>query len=122
MTTRLFSLREAAADLLDAARESKDGRSSVSLHQGEACVLRQTVTALVAGQRLAIEHPPEEGWVLVLFGRVTVVSGHEDVASEVRAGDLLQLPEGPQQLTADEASVVLLMVAKGDRPGHIRAA
>jgi quercetin dioxygenase-like cupin family protein len=114
---RLFSLTDNAADLRFAARSHREGRSSVSLHEGEACVLRQTVTALLSGQSMEIEHPPIEGWVLVLEGELALqVNGNLTDPVDISSGSLLQLPSGSLTLTATEDSVMLLTVAMGDRP------
>lgn len=115
--TRHYSLANAAEDRLAHARESVDGRSAVSLHNGEPCVLRQTVTALLAGHRMEIEHPPDEAWVLVLVGRISIEAEAEEHRTHPSlAGDLIQLPPVPHALVADEDSVILLTVAKGERP------
>jgi quercetin dioxygenase-like cupin family protein len=116
--TRHFSMANAAADRLERAQVSIDGRSAVSLHEGEPCVLRQTVTALLSGQRMEIEHPPDEAWILVLVGRMSLeLVPAEHQTHPAVAGDLLQLPPVPLALVADEDSVLLLTVAKGERPG-----
>lgn len=121
--TRHFSLANTAADRLESARTSSDGRSSTSLHEGEPCVLRQTVTGLLAGHHMEIEHPPDEAWVLVLVGRISVhVDAQEHQTHPSLAGDLIQLPPVPHTLLADEDSVILLTVAKGDRPTHAQEA
>lgn len=115
--TRHYSMANAAADRLEHARVSIDGRSSISLHDGEPCVLRQTVTGLMSGQRMEIEHPPDEAWILVLVGRISLEVGvGEQQTHPAIAGDLVQLPPDPLALVADDDSVLLLTVAKGDRP------
>jgi hypothetical protein len=115
---RLFSIAENSIDLRDAAREHREGRSSVSLHEGEACVLRQTVTALLAGQSMELEHPPVEGWILVLEGLLDLwITGDLNGGVAMPTGSLLQLPQGSMSLIASEDSVMLLTVAMGDRPG-----
>jgi len=117
MTTRHVSLASAAADRLERARVSIEGRSSISLHDGEPCVLRQTVVGILAGQRMEIEHPPDEGWVLVVVGCISLeVDSVESQTHPALPGDLIQLPREPVALVADEDSVLLLTVAKGDRP------
>jgi quercetin dioxygenase-like cupin family protein len=114
---RLFSIKEQAADLRAEAALHREGRSSVSLHEGEACVLRQTVTALIAGHSMEIEHPPIEGWILVLEGNLELqVKDQLDNESFVPAGTLFQLPHGSMTLIAIEDTVMLLTVAMGDRP------
>jgi hypothetical protein len=110
-----FALSDVAEGRLELARASTEGRSSLSLHDGEACVLRQTVTALVGGQRMVVEHPPDEGWILILGGSVTITTpGGHDIAAGVN--DLIRLPREPLIVLADQDSIMLLTVAKGDRP------
>ncbi len=114
---KVFSMKENIADLLVAARAHREGRSSVSLHDGEACVLRQTVTALQAGKSMEIEHPPLEGWILVLEGELNLrITSDPDTEIQLPAYSLTQLPQGPITLTANVDSGMLLTVAMGDRP------
>jgi|GEM_PF-516966 uncharacterized RmlC-like cupin family protein len=113
----VFSMTQSVADLLATAQMHSEGRSSVSLHEGEACVLRQTVTALQAGKSMEIEHPPLEGWILVLQGELNLrITGYLDEGVELVAGSLMQLPHWPMTLTASVDSGILLSVAMGDRP------
>lgn len=115
--TRIYPLLEICTARLAEARRSTDARSSVSLHDGHDSVLRQTVTALVAQARMEIEHPPDEAWVLVLDGRITLGTGDGRSDGQTAGpGDLIQLRPVPQTITADEDSMLLLMVAKGERP------
>jgi hypothetical protein len=115
---RLFSIAENSIDLREAAREHREGRSSISLHEGESCVLRQTVTALLAGQSMELEQPPVEGWILVLEGQLDLlITGDTNGGVAMPAGSLLQLPQNSMSLIANEDSVMLLTVAMGDRPG-----
>ena len=114
--SRMFSLVEAAVERLDEARDSRDGRSSMSLHEGEPCVLRLTVTGLVAGERLSLERPPHEGWILVVEGSITLHSKESDGSESACAGDLIQLPLEAHTVTANQDSALLLTVAMGERP------
>jgi quercetin dioxygenase-like cupin family protein len=114
----VYSMKETIADLLVAAHAHREGRSSISLHEGEASVLRQTVTALQAGKSMEIEHPPLEGWVLVLEGELNLRVNSSPDTEEIRLPihSLIQLPQGSLTLTANVDSGMLLTVAMGDRP------
>jgi hypothetical protein len=114
---RLFSLTESAAELSIVARTHREGRSSVSLHDGESSVLRQTLMVLLAGQSMELEHPPVEGWILILEGELHLrFASHPNNDVDVPAGSLTQLPHESTTVTALEDSVILLTVAMGDRP------
>ena len=114
---RLFLLTETAADLSVVARTHREGRSSVSLHEGESCVLRQTLMVLLEGQSMELEHPPVEGWILILEGELRLqFDGQPNEDVDVLAGSLIQLPHESTTVTASGDSVILLTVAMGDRP------
>lgn len=114
--SRVFPLMELCGRHMEQARGASDQRSSASLHEGHDCVLRQTVTALAAGATMELVHPPDEAWVLVIDGRVTVASGSPATAGQqAGTGDLVQLPPSSHVIVADEDSVFLLTVAKGER-------
>lgn len=110
-----FPLGVLAHELLSLARSTHEGRGARSLHEGEISVLRQTVTALVAGRTMVVEHPPDEAWILVLSGRITI-SPTEQPAVSATASDLVRLPRIAHTVLADEDTVMLLSVAKGERP------
>ncbi len=112
--TSPVDLMDVADKLFATARGSTDGRSSVSLHSGEAAVLRQTLVAVLAGRTMTMEHPPHEGSILVVAGRLTVDGGGETI--EVAIDDLLILPAKTLVITAVEDTVLLLTVAMGSRP------
>jgi hypothetical protein len=111
----IFTLRWMAQQHMRLARNSSDGRSAVSLHEGETCVLRQTLAALQRGRTMTIEHPPDEAWVLVISGHVGIDS-QGTPHTEASPLDLIQLPRASHVITAEEDTVILLMVAKGERP------
>jgi len=116
---RIFSLVEDFSELREVAQTHPEGRSSVSLHEGECCVLRQTATALLAGHSMKVARPPIEGWVLVLEGHVKfVISNPVKLHVDASKGTLMQLPLDAFSLTAIEDSLLLLTVAMGDRPGE----
>jgi quercetin dioxygenase-like cupin family protein len=113
-----FSMKEAFADQLVAARKHREGRSSVSLHEGEASVLRQTVTALQAGKSMEIEHPPLEGWILVLEGELSLrINGDRGQGTQLPTGSLIQLPHEPMTLSANVDSGILLTSQWATAPG-----
>lgn len=110
-----FSLGVLAQDRLSLARSGHEGRSALSLHEGEASVLRQTLTALLAGRSMVVEQPPDEAWILVLDGRITISAGGRPPSS-ASAADLVRLPRASHEVRAEEDTVMLLVVAKGERP------
>jgi len=73
-------------------------------------VMRQTMIALVAGNKLSEHENPGEATVHVLQGRVRLASSGE--AWEGAPGDLLIVPDRRHDLVALEDAVVLLTVAK----------
>ncbi|WP_433380296.1 cupin domain-containing protein [Actinoplanes sp. CA-142083] len=104
------SLAELAEKSLAEARNVHSGRSAHTVHGGHASTLRQTVIALLGGQRLDEHENPGEATLYVLAGRVRLSSGGE--GQEAAAGDLLMIPDARHALDALEDSVVLLTVAK----------
>jgi hypothetical protein len=114
---RIFSVTDDFDGLWQSANTHHEGRSSVSLHDGETSVLRQTMTALLAGQAMKVEHPPHEGWIFVVEGDLEMKTAESRPLSfDVPIGSLMQLPNTPLTLTAREDSLLLLTVAMGDRP------
>lgn len=117
---RIFSLTGDFESLWQGANFHREGRSSVSLHDGESCVLRQTMTALLDGQTMKLEHPPHEGWILVVEGDLKIKTADpKPLSYDAPVGSLMQLPNTPLTLTAHEDSMLLLTVAMGDRP-HVQ--
>ena len=92
------------------AQNASSGRSSHTVFGGHEHVLRQTLIALAAGQKLDEHENPGEATVHVLRGRVVLASG--DASWEGSPGDLLIVPQARHSLEALEASAVLLTVAK----------
>jgi len=87
-----------------------NGRSAHTVYGGRGTTLRQTLIALVAGEKLA-DHPnPGEATVQVLRGRVRLATtaGFVD-GSE---GDLVVVPQERHSLEALETSAVLLTVGE----------
>jgi len=92
-----------------AAGASSNGRSSQTVFGGHEQVLRQTLIALRAGTTLAEHGAPDEATVMVLRGRVRLLSGAD--AWDAMGGDLLVLPPARHSIHAEEDSAILLTVA-----------
>jgi quercetin dioxygenase-like cupin family protein len=94
---------------LTAARESPSGRSAHTVHGGRGAVLRQTLLAIAAGNRLDDHDSPGEATLQVLHGRVRL--GTATGSQEATAGDLLVVPPERHNLLATVDCAVLLTVA-----------
>ena len=103
------SLTALARHQLDLAEKASSGRSSHTVYGGHEHVLRQTMIALSAGQRLDEHENPGEATVHVLHGRVRLGAG--ETSWEGSPGDLLVVPDARHSLEALEPAVVLLTVA-----------
>lgn len=108
-----YSLTAVAREHLVTARTASSGRSSGTVVGGHERVLRQTVITLIAGRSLAEHLSPGEATLLVLSGRVRMISGSKEWVA--RIGDLLVVPEESSEVYAIEDSAMLLTVAKVDR-------
>ena len=104
------SLTALARQQLELAREAPSGRSAHAVFGGHEHVLRQTLIALAAGQRLNEHESPGEATLHVLHGRVCLTSGTR--GWEGSPGDLLIIPDARHALEALEDSAVLLTVGK----------
>ena len=107
------SLTDLADRLLAAARDASSGRGAETVHGGHTSTMRQTVIALVAGQRLDEHENPGEATVHVLRGRVRLAAGAE--GCDGAAGDLLLVPDARHSLAALEDAVVLLTAVPRSR-------
>ena len=104
------SIHQAIEEHLAKAQQSPQGRSSHTLVGGRDRVLRQTIVALKAGEKLAEHEAPGEATLMVLRGRVSL--GTSSGQQEVSAHELAEIPTERHDLSAREDSVVLLTVAK----------
>ncbi|WP_243789654.1 LuxR family transcriptional regulator [Saccharopolyspora gloriosae] len=103
------SLTELAAERLSAAKRSRAGRATSTVHGGSEASLRQVLLAFTAGHALAEHERPGEATLQVLRGsvRVTTPTG----SLEAEEGDHLVLPFERHGLTAVSDAVVLLTVS-----------
>lgn len=104
------SLTALARSQLTLAEQASSGRSAHTIFGGHEHVLRQTLIALTAGTSLADHENPGEATVHVLHGRIKLANA--ETSWDGSPGDLLIVPDARHSLTAIEASVVLLTVAK----------
>ena len=109
-----LSLTALAREQLAAAERASSGRSAHTVYGGHEHVLRQTMIALVAGQKLDEHENPGEATVHVLNGRVRLIAGAD--SWEGSTGDLIIVPDSRHSLEAVEGSTILLTVAKSASP------
>jgi quercetin dioxygenase-like cupin family protein len=91
---------------LELASTASSGRSARTIYGGHEHILRQTLIALTAGQKLDEHENPGEATIQVLHGRVRLTAGGNNW--EGSPGDLLIVPNARHSLEAP----VLLTVAK----------
>ena len=104
------SLTSLVRDHLEKASTASSGRSAHTIHGGHEHVLRQTMIALLGGEKLSEHENPGEATVHVLHGRVRLGAGED--RWDGSPGDLIVVPDARHDLEALEDFVVLLTVAK----------
>jgi quercetin dioxygenase-like cupin family protein len=109
-TMQKLSLDALSRQHLERAAASSTGRSSETVYGGHERTLRQTLIALRAGATLAEHENPGEATVLVLRGRIRLVS--EEATWDGMTGDLLIVPEARHSVEALEDAAFVLTVAK----------
>lgn len=108
------SLTALTREQLAGAERASSKRSAHTVFGGHEHVLRQTVIALVAGQKLDEHENPGEATVHVLQGRVRLIAGQN--SWEGSSGDLIIVPDSRHSLEALEDAAILLTVAKKASP------
>ena len=104
------SLTAVARQQLKIASTASSGRSSQTIYGGHSRSLRQTVVGLSAGQSLAEHDNAGEATLLVLNGKLKLISG--DNSWKGSTGDLLVIPQARHSVEALEDVAFLLTVAK----------
>lgn len=104
------SLTAVARQQLKIASTASSGRSSQTIYGGHSRSLRQTVVGLSAGQSLAEHDNAGEATLLVLNGKLKLISG--DNSWKGSTGDLLVIPHARHSVEALEDVAFLLTVAK----------
>jgi quercetin dioxygenase-like cupin family protein len=88
------------------ARQAEHGRSAhLFLHDGP---LRQSIIALMAGAELEEHTAPPAASLQVLRGRVRLISKESADSVELRAGQVLNIPQGRNAVRALHDSALLL--------------
>ncbi|TSD99661.1 LuxR family transcriptional regulator [Skermania sp. ID1734] len=104
------SLTAVARQQLKLAGSASSGRSSQTIYGGHSRSLRQTVVGLSAGKSLAEHDNQGEATLLVLSGKLQLVSGSNTWKGST--GDLLVVPNARHSVEALEDVAFLLTVAK----------
>jgi quercetin dioxygenase-like cupin family protein len=112
MTDAPIDVHALAGELLEKATSENSGRAARTLpHPIDG--LRQTVIALRAGADLSEHESPGPASLMVIRGRVRLVTGEQSV--EIGAHQISPIPDRRHSLHADEDSVVLLSVCVPER-------
>ncbi|KAA0023741.1 cupin domain-containing protein [Antrihabitans cavernicola] len=103
------SLTAVARQQLKLASSATSGRSSQTIYGGHSRSLRQTVVGLSAGQSLSEHDNYGESTLLILSGKLQLVSGENKWKGST--GDLLVVPNARHSVEALEDVAFLLTVA-----------
>jgi quercetin dioxygenase-like cupin family protein len=108
----VVQVHELARELLQRAGAEHARRAGRTLpHPVDG--LRQTVIALMAGASLGEHESPGPASLLVIRGRVRLVSGDDSI--ELAVHEFSPIPDRRHSLHAEDDSVVLLSVAVPER-------
>lgn len=107
-----LDLRQAAAELLDQAHGLTAQRSARTLTPGAGASLKQSLLALVDGQRLDDHPAPGPTTLQTITGTVLVHHGGKTV--ELPEGSWEVCPASPHALEATSDAVVLISVTPSD--------
>jgi quercetin dioxygenase-like cupin family protein len=108
-----LSLEAKARELAHKAAESTSGRAADTLFGGHEKRMRQTVVALRAGVEIAEHENPGEATLLVISGRLRLVSGETKWPG--RQWDYLVVPNAPHSVEAETDTTFLLTIGMRDR-------
>ena len=106
-----ISVEAKARELAHAAAESSSGRAAETIFGGHDKRMRQTVIALREGSRLSEHESPSEATLLVVSGRVRLISG--ETTWHGRDWDFLIVPNAAHSVEADTDAVFVLTVSIG---------
>lgn len=107
-----LDLRRAAAELLEQARGLASRRSARTLTPGAGAQLKQSLLALISGQRLDDHPAPGPTTLQTVTG--TVLVHHDGQTVELPEGSWEVCPAGPHALEATTDAVVLISVTPSD--------
>lgn len=108
-----LSLQAKARELGHKAAEASSGRAADTIFGGHEKRMRQTVIALREGTALAEHESPGEATLLVISGRLRLVSG--DTTWPGREWDHLVIPDAPHSVEAETDTTFLLSVSMRGR-------
>lgn len=104
-----LDLHQAAAELLEQARGLSARRSARTLTPGAGAPLKQSLLALVGGQRLDDHPAPGPTTLQTITG--TILVHHDGEKVELPEGSWEVRPAGPHALEATSDAVVLITVS-----------
>ncbi len=107
------ALSEVADQLLRQAHQLDAGRSGRTLTPGAGAVLKQTVLALTAGNRLHEHRAPGPATIQIILGRVSL--GTPAGQLELSAGQWAPIPDEVHDLVALTDAALLLTVATASK-------